>query len=63
MSSRWELTEFQRKWARPDAAQWGELYSELVPALPRGERELPEGPGGRAQGQAMIACFSMSGDR
>lgn len=25
------LTEFQRTWARPDAAKWGELYSELVP--------------------------------
>jgi hypothetical protein len=25
------LTEFQRTWARPDAAQWGALYSELVP--------------------------------
>lgn len=26
------LCEFQRTWARPDAAKWGELYSELVPA-------------------------------
>lgn len=25
------LTEFQRTWARPDAARWGALYSELVP--------------------------------
>lgn len=25
------LTEFQRTWARPDAAKWGALYSELVP--------------------------------
>ena len=25
------LCEFQRTWARPDAAQWGALYSELVP--------------------------------
>jgi nicotinamidase-related amidase len=25
------LSEFQRSWNRPDAAQWGELYSELVP--------------------------------
>ena len=25
------LCEFQRTWNRPDAAQWGALYSELVP--------------------------------
>ncbi|MDZ4859692.1 MAG: isochorismatase family protein [Candidatus Hydrogenedentes bacterium] len=25
------LCEFQRTWNRPDAAQWGELYGELVP--------------------------------
>jgi nicotinamidase-related amidase len=25
------LCEFQRTWARPDAAEWGALYSELVP--------------------------------
>lgn len=25
------LTEFQRTWARPDAAAWGALYGELVP--------------------------------
>ena len=25
------LCEFQRTWARPDAAAWGALYSELVP--------------------------------
>lgn len=25
------MGEFQRTWARPDAAQWGALYSELVP--------------------------------
>ena len=25
------LCEFQRTWARPDAAQWGALYNELVP--------------------------------
>lgn len=25
------LSEFQRSWNRPDAAQWGALYSELVP--------------------------------
>jgi nicotinamidase-related amidase len=25
------LAEFQRTWSRPDAAQWGALYSELVP--------------------------------
>jgi nicotinamidase-related amidase len=25
------LCEFQRTWARPDAAAWGELYNELVP--------------------------------
>jgi nicotinamidase-related amidase len=25
------LCEYQRTWARPDAAQWGALYSELVP--------------------------------
>lgn len=25
------LCEFQRTWNHPDAAQWGELYSELVP--------------------------------
>jgi nicotinamidase-related amidase len=25
------LCEFQRTWARPDAARWGALYSELVP--------------------------------
>jgi nicotinamidase-related amidase len=25
------LCEFQRTWARPDAAKWGALYSELVP--------------------------------
>lgn len=25
------LTELQRTWARPDAAQWGALYNELVP--------------------------------
>lgn len=25
------LCEFQRTWARPDAAQWGALYAELVP--------------------------------
>jgi nicotinamidase-related amidase len=25
------LCEFQRTWNRPDAAQWGTLYSELVP--------------------------------
>jgi len=25
------LCEFQRTWARPDAAQWGALYGELVP--------------------------------
>jgi len=25
------LCEFQRTWNRPDAAKWGELYSELVP--------------------------------
>lgn len=25
------LGEFQRTWARPDAAAWGALYSELVP--------------------------------
>lgn len=26
------LCEFQRTWARPDAAKWGDLYAELVPA-------------------------------
>ncbi len=26
------LCEFQRTWARPDAAEWGELYQELSPA-------------------------------
>jgi nicotinamidase-related amidase len=25
------LCEFQRTWARPDAAEWGALYNELVP--------------------------------
>jgi hypothetical protein len=25
------LCEFQRTWARPDAAEWGALYAELVP--------------------------------
>lgn len=25
------MAEFQRTWARPDAAAWGALYSELVP--------------------------------
>ena len=25
------LCELQRTWNRPDAAQWGALYSELVP--------------------------------
>jgi len=25
------LSEFQRSWNRPDAAQWGALYNELVP--------------------------------
>ena len=25
------LCEYQRTWARPDAAQWGALYNELVP--------------------------------
>ena len=25
------LCEYQRTWARPDAAQWGALYDELVP--------------------------------
>ena len=25
------LCEFQRTWNRPDAAEWGALYSELVP--------------------------------
>ena len=25
------LCEFQRTWARPDAAAWGALYNELVP--------------------------------
>ena len=25
------LCEFQRTWARPDAATWGALYNELVP--------------------------------
>ena len=25
------LCEFQRTWARPDAAAWGALYGELVP--------------------------------
>jgi hypothetical protein len=25
------LCEFQRTWNRPDAAQWGALYAELVP--------------------------------
>ena len=25
------LCEFQRTWARPDAAEWGALYGELVP--------------------------------
>jgi len=25
------MGEFQRTWNRPDAAQWGSLYNELVP--------------------------------
>jgi hypothetical protein len=25
------LSEFHRTWNRPDAAQWGALYAELVP--------------------------------
>ncbi len=26
------MAEFQRTWARPDAAEWGALYGELVPS-------------------------------
>jgi hypothetical protein len=25
------LCEFQRTWNRPDAAQWGAIYNQLVP--------------------------------
>lgn len=32
MSTNAVMSEFQRTWARPDAAEWAALYSELVPS-------------------------------